>query len=63
MDFLQRVRINYFKICVESEKTPNSQGNFEKKMTQLGDSQFWISGCTKELWSSRQCGTGTKADT
>ena len=29
MDFLQRVRTDYFKICVESEKTPNSQGNIE----------------------------------
>ena len=28
MDFLQRVRTNYFKICVESEKTPKSQGKF-----------------------------------
>ena len=28
MDFLQRVRTNYFKICVESEKIPNSQGIF-----------------------------------
>ena len=25
----RRVRTNYFKICVESEKTPNSQGNFK----------------------------------
>ena len=31
MDFLQRVRTNYFKICVESEKTPKSQGNFKKE--------------------------------
>ena len=31
MDFLQRVRTNYFNICVESEKTPNSQGNFKKE--------------------------------
>ena len=31
MDFLQRVRTNYFKICVESEKTPNRQGNTEKE--------------------------------
>ena len=31
MDFLQRVRTNYFKICVESEKTPISQGNFKKE--------------------------------
>ena len=31
MGFLQRVRTNHLKICVESEKTPNSQGNFKKK--------------------------------
>ena len=36
MDFLQRVRTNYFKICVESEKTPNSQGNFKKKTISGG---------------------------
>ena len=31
MDILQRVRTNYFKICMESEKTPKSQGNFKKE--------------------------------
>ena len=31
MDFLQRVGTNYLKICVESEKTPDSQGNIKKK--------------------------------
>ena len=31
MDFLQRVRMNNLKICVESEKTVNSQGNFKKE--------------------------------
>ena len=31
MDFLQRVRTNYFNIGVESGKTPNSQGNFKKE--------------------------------
>ena len=31
MDFLQRVGTNHLKICVESEKTPNSQGNIEKE--------------------------------
>ena len=36
MDFLQRVRTNYFKICVESEKTPNSQGNIEKENQSWG---------------------------
>ena len=50
MDFLQRVRTNYFKICVESEKTPNSQGNFKKRKPYLGASQCQISGCTTKLW-------------
>ena len=36
MDFLQRLRTNYFKICVESEKTPNSQGNIEKENQSRG---------------------------
>ena len=36
MDFLQRVRTNYFKISVESEKIPNSQGNFKKKTISGG---------------------------
>ena len=31
MDFLQRVGTNNIKICMESEKTPNSQGNIEKE--------------------------------
>ena len=60
MDFLQRVRTNYFKICVESEKTPNSQGNFKKRKPELGASQCQISGCTTKLWSSRQYGTSKK---
>ena len=36
MDFLQRVDTNYFKICVGSEKTPNSQGNIEKENQSQG---------------------------
>ena len=36
MDFLQRVGTNHLKICVESEKTPNSQGILKKK-TRAGD--------------------------
>ena len=31
MDFPHRVGTNNLKICVESEKTPNSQGNIEKE--------------------------------
>ena len=36
MDFLQRVGTNHLKICVESEKTPNSQGNIEKENQSWG---------------------------
>ena len=33
---------------------------FLKIKPYLGASQCQISGCTTKLWSSRQCGTGTK---
>ena len=36
MDFLQRVGTNHLKICVESEKTPNSQGNIKKEKHSWG---------------------------
>ena len=36
MDFLQRFGTNHLKICVESEKTPNSQGNFEEQNQSRG---------------------------
>ena len=36
MDFLQRVEINHLKVCVESEKTPNSQGNIKKEKQSWG---------------------------
>ena len=37
MDFLQRVGKNNLKICVESEKTPNNQGNIEKESQGWGN--------------------------
>ena len=36
MGFLQRVGTNHLKICVESEKTLNSQGNIEKENQNPG---------------------------
>ena len=36
MDFLQRVGTNNLKICVESEKTPNSRGILKKKTRAQG---------------------------
>ena len=62
MDFLQRVGTNHLKICVESEKTPNSRETLKKKTRARGftmpDFRLYY-----KVWSSRQCGTGTKADT
>ena len=44
MDFFQRVGTNHLKICVESEKTPNSQGNFKKENHSWGhhDARFQV---------------------
>ena len=36
MDFLQRVGTNHLMTCVESEKTPNSQGGIEKENQSQG---------------------------
>ena len=36
MDFLHRVGTNHLKICVDSEKTPNSQGNIEIQKQSWG---------------------------
>ena len=36
MDFLQRVGTNHLKICVESKKTPNSQGNTKEEKHSWG---------------------------
>ena len=36
MDFLHRVGRNHLKICVESEKTLNSQGNIKKENHSWG---------------------------
>ena len=40
MDFLQRVGTNHLKICVESEKTLNSQGNTKKENQSQGHHRF-----------------------
>ena len=49
MDFLQRVGKKNLKIFVESEKTPNSQGNFKKENHSWGHHnarfQVVIQGC------------------
>ena len=46
---------------METQKTPKSQSKLEKEK-ELEESTFLISDYTKKLQSSRQYGTGTKAD-
>uniref|UniRef100_A0A8C0T5R6 RNA-directed DNA polymerase n=2 Tax=Canis lupus familiaris TaxID=9615 RepID=A0A8C0T5R6_CANLF len=48
---------------VWNQKRPRIARGILKKKTISGASQCQISGCTTKLWSSRQCGTGTKTDT
>uniref|UniRef100_A0A8C0TKY4 RNA-directed DNA polymerase n=1 Tax=Canis lupus familiaris TaxID=9615 RepID=A0A8C0TKY4_CANLF len=48
---------------VWNQKRPRIARGILKRKPHLGASQCQISGCTTKLWSSRQCGTGTKTDT
>ena len=56
-----RTRINNFKICMEIQKTSNSQSNLEKEEWNWRN-QLARSGSTTEPQSSRQYGTGTKTE-
>ena len=53
---------------METQKTPNSQSNHERKKkktktkTELEESDALTSDYTTKLQSSKQYGTGTKAD-
>ena len=49
MDFLHRVGTNNLKICVESEKTPNSQGNIEKENQCQGITMPYFKLCYKAV--------------
>ena len=40
MDFFQRVGTNHLKICVESEKIPNSQGKKENQSRGHHNAEF-----------------------
>ena len=47
-------------IFVWNQKRPRIARGILKRQPYMGASQCQISGCTTNLWSSRQCGTGTK---
>ena len=54
-----RTRTKYFKICVETHKTPNSQSTQERK-TELEESGSLTSDYTTNQESSKQHGTSQK---
>ena len=58
--FFQRTRTNNFTICMEIQKTSNSQSNLEKE--ELEETTCLTSGSTTKRQSSRQYGTGTKTE-
>ena len=57
-DILHRNKTKYFKICMEIQKTLNSQSNIEKK-NELEESGSLHLDYTRKLQSSEQYVTGT----
>ena len=57
-----RARTNNFTICMEIQKTSNSQSNLGYRRMELEESTCLTSGYTTMLQSSRQYGTGTKTE-
>ena len=57
-----RTRTKNLKLCMETQKTPNSQRNLEGKKTELEESDSLTSDYTTKLQESRQYGTGTKTE-
>ena len=55
-----RARTNNFTICMEIQKTSNSQSNLEKE--ELEESACLTSGSTTKPQSLREYGTGTKTE-
>ena len=55
-----RTRTNNSKICMETQKTLNTQNNLEKKRTKLEVSHSLISNYTTKLQSSKQYGASIK---
>ena len=57
-----RARTNNFTICMEIQKTSNSQSNLQERRMELEELTCLISGSTTKPQSSRQYGTGTKTE-
>ena len=59
---LHRARTNNFTMCMEIQKTVNSQSDLEKEEWNWEESICLTSGSTTKPQSSRQYGTGTKTE-
>ena len=62
MVFFHRARTNTFTICMEIQKTSNSQNNPEKEEWNLKESTCLTSDYATKPQSSRQYDTGTKTE-
>ena len=60
-DIFQRAGTNNFTICMEIQKSSNSQSNLEKRM-ELEESTCLTSGSTTKPQSSRHYGIDTKTE-
>ena len=61
-DIFHRTRANNFTICMEIQKTLNSQSNLRESRMELEESTCLTSGYITKLQSSRQYGTDTKTE-
>ena len=59
---LHGARTNNFTICMEIQKTSNSQSDLEKEEWNWRNQPYLTSGSTTKPQSSRQYGTGTKTE-
>ena len=59
---LQRARTNNFTICMEIQKTSNSQSYLEKEEWNWRKQSYLTSGSITKPQLSRQYGTGTKTE-
>ena len=57
-----RTRTKNFIICMETQKTWNSQSSLEKEKWSWKNQTFLTSDYTTKLQSSRQYGSGTKTE-
>ena len=57
-----RIGTKIFTVCMETQKTLNSQSNLEKGKMELEESGSLTSDYTTKLQSSKQYGTGTKTE-